>query len=92
MNVFVELGTNMPTYVYACNSCGRESEHVLKVEDRDALVGVACYSCSKGTMFRAVTACAFKVKGACAANGYSTNIADIEKRLGREVNNNDFPE
>lgn len=82
----------MPTYVYACNHCGRESEYTLKVDDRDALVGVACDYCSKGVKVREVTACNFKVKGACAANGYSTNIADIEKRLGREVNNNDFPE
>lgn len=82
----------MPTYVYACILCGEKLEVNLTISNRDRLSGSCCPWCHENMLARQVTSCAFAVHGANASNGYSTNIADIEKRLGREVNNNDFPE
>jgi predicted nucleic acid-binding Zn ribbon protein len=77
-------------YDYSCNCCGLHEEIELSVERRDAWVNLPCANCDEGILLRNISAPHFVVKGANAANGYSTNVADIEKRLGREVNNNDW--
>lgn len=82
----------MPVYIYVCSNCEEEIEVTLSIEDRNKLVTQPCPYCTKNSLVRQLSPISFTIKGACAANGYSTNVADIEKRLGRPINNNDLPE
>jgi DNA-directed RNA polymerase subunit RPC12/RpoP len=79
-----------PLYEYSCSRCDNPFTIDLKIEDRDSLIGRTCNLCREGILIKNVTSCSFKIKGASAKNGYSTNVKDIEKRLGREITNDDL--
>ncbi len=51
----------MPTYAYACDSCGFAKDEWLKVSE--ALPELACPSCGKPTYRKQLTAPAFQLKG-----------------------------
>jgi putative FmdB family regulatory protein len=51
----------MPTYAYACGSCGFAKDEWLKVSE--ALPELACPSCGKPTYRKQLTAPAFQLKG-----------------------------
>lgn len=78
-----------PVYEYTCTNCDYESEITLPISDRDHFVGEQCINCYKGTWVRKPSKCTFKIYGACAANGYSTDIGNIEKFTGRPYTNDD---
>lgn len=78
-----------PVYEYMCTNCDYDPEFWLSVADRDHFVGEECINCYKGTMVRKPSKCTFKIYGSCAANGYSTDIGDIEKHTGRPFTNDD---
>lgn len=80
-----------PMYLYECNCCGLQEDVELSVDKRDTWNSLPCAACDNGALIRRITACSFAIHGASAANGYSTNVADIEKRLGREITNEDMP-
>ena len=81
-----------PIYEYKCTRCGEELEVTLPIADRDRLSFSPCPQCEGRSLVRIVSASNFKVKGANASNGYSTNVADIEKRLGRPIQHGDLDE
>ena len=51
----------MPTYAYACETCGFAKDEWLKVSE--ALPELACPSCGKPTYRKQLTAPAFQLKG-----------------------------
>ena len=51
----------MPTYAYACDSCGLAKDEWLKVSE--ALSVLACPSCGKASYRKQLTAPAFQLKG-----------------------------
>ncbi len=51
----------MPTYAYACDSCGFAKDEWLKVSE--ALPELTCPSCGKPTYRKQLTAPAFQLKG-----------------------------
>lgn len=80
----------MPTYDYYCSLCMSSFMRALSVGDRLLPVSEPCPSCNgKGGICKTITRTNFIMKGACAANGYSTDIGDIERRLGRPYTNDD---
>lgn len=79
----------MPIYTYRCTKCRVGLEFWLPIKDRDYYQDTDCLACGKGTLIRGTTSCSFIMKGACAANGYSTDVGDVEKFTGRQWTNED---
>jgi len=50
----------MPIYVYRCESCGFEKDHLQKLNDP---VLVTCPECNRNTYRKQVTAAGFQLKG-----------------------------
>lgn len=80
----------MPTYDYYCSLCMSSFTRELSIGSRLLPVSESCPLCNgKGGICKTITRTNFIMKGACAANGYSTDIGDIERRLGRQWTNED---
>jgi predicted nucleic acid-binding Zn ribbon protein len=78
-------------YLYKCFHCGYEFERDHAVDNRYLPLSEPCPWCKASrSVQKLVTSVPFKVKGANAKNGYSTNVGDIEKRLGREITMEDL--
>ena len=80
----------MPIYVYVCSSCGYEFEKILPVNERLIPTFQFCPSCYKLTVNKITPEFSFKIKGYSSKNGFSKNVGDVEKHLGRELTNNDL--
>lgn len=79
----------MPIYNYRCTKCKKDLEFWLPIKDRDYYQDTNCLLCGDGMLFRVMTNCSFIMKGACAANGYSTDVGNVEKFTGKEWTNED---
>lgn len=81
----------MPTYNYKCFTCGYEFELFLPIYYRYKPTEEPCPKCKDvSNVQKMVDKVNFKVKGACAKNGYSSNIGDAEKFMGREFTMDDL--
>ena len=80
----------MPIYVYVCSSCGYEFEKSLSVDERLTPTFQLCPSCNKLTVNKIIPEFSLKIKGYSSKNGFSKNVGDVEKHLGRELTNNDL--
>lgn len=70
-------------YTYQCRECGHTFTLDLSVDNRHTPMERACAMCGVKAVTKLMDTPYFKVKGACAANGYSTNIGDVEKFTGK---------
>jgi putative FmdB family regulatory protein len=64
------LGTSMPIYEYACDSCGFKGEYLQKVSDPRL---TDCPQCGKATFNKLVSAAGFQLKG---SGWYVTDFRD----------------
>lgn len=80
----------MPIYSYICTNCDYQFELVLPIKERLLPTFRVCPSCSKLTINRIIDECNFKIKGYSSKNGFSKNVGDVEKFLGRELTNDDL--
>ena len=74
-------------YNYWCPECEKEITILHSVQACDD--SYVCGDCH-GEMGRVPGACAFNVNGMNAAGGYSDSVADIEKYMGRPIENHDL--
>lgn len=70
-------------YTYYCTQCGLEFSSERSVDNRMAPTFDPCPRCSIMAIRKMIDAPNFKVKGACAANGYSDTVGDVEKFTGK---------
>ena len=80
----------MPTYVYECGNCGHKFELTLSVGERLDPTFRLCPVCEKLTVNKIIPEFSFKIKGYSSKNGFSKNVGDVEKHLGREITNEDL--
>ena len=80
----------MPLYIYRCDNCLFEFEKNLPIEERLLPTFMVCPSCGKLTVNKMISDFSFKIRGYSSKNGFSKEVGDIEKHLGRELNNNDL--
>lgn len=79
----MEHGIKM-IYEYKCAHCNHEFERELPMASRYLPSQGPCPNClNVGWVCKLVSKSNFKIKGMCAANGYSNDVGDIEKHLGR---------
>lgn len=80
----------MPTYDYYCSLCMSHFTKSLSIGSRLLPVSEICPFCNgKGGVNKIITQANFTIRGACAANGYSTDVGDIERFTGRPYTNDD---
>ena len=71
-------------YTYYCRGCGFEFSADLSVEQRNNPCSEDCPRCKGREVRKMIDSPHFRVKGACAANGYSDTIGDVEKFTGKK--------
>jgi len=77
-------------YEYECYKCHHRFEEVLSVEDRLLPTFRVCPECGKLSVDKVVSLSSFKIKGFSSKNGFSDDVGDVEKYLGRELTNEDL--
>ena len=61
----------MPIYEFECDECGFIFNHIMKIEERDAVIGSNCPVCTDGIVKSLISVSNFKINGYSEANGYS---------------------
>ncbi len=61
----------MPLYEFECDECGFVFTHIMKHEEKEAVIGSNCPMCTDGIVKSNVSASNFKINGYSEANGYS---------------------
>lgn len=77
-------------YEYECYKCHYRFEEDLSVDERHLPTFRLCPNCGKLSVDKVVSLSHFKIKGYSSKNGFSKNVGDIEKHLGREITNGDL--
>ena len=81
----------MPLYSYKCFYCGHEFELSKPVKERYEPTYDNCPKCKAVcSVQKILDPIDFKIHGASAKNGYSTDVGDVEKFMGRELTNEDL--
>jgi putative FmdB family regulatory protein len=57
---FIADAAAMPIYEYVCATCGRKSDHLMRMSDPDP---TECPDCGPATLTRAVSAPSFRLAG-----------------------------
>ena len=71
-------------YEYQCMDCGTFFTYTLTMASRLTPIENPCEKCGKVSLVRIFDSMpSFAIRGASAKNGYSSNIADIEKHTGK---------
>ena len=78
-------------YSYKCFHCGYEFEKNHAVDNRFLPLSEPCPQCNADrSVQKIVTSVPFKIKGYSSKNGFSKDIGDVEKHLGREITMDDL--
>jgi len=76
----------MPEYDYECPNCKTKYAFIQSIKDYDKPHYCACGF----LLTRLVGAPKFQVNGMNAAGGYCDTVGDIQKAMGRKIENHDM--